>query len=47
LNGWTAPDLVNPDDLSVHGPRKRGAARTSPAARARKPAARKKTAKRK
>jgi 4-hydroxyphenylacetate 3-monooxygenase len=18
LNGWTAPDLINPDDLSIH-----------------------------
>jgi 4-hydroxyphenylacetate 3-monooxygenase len=22
LDGWTAPDLINPDDLSLHGSRK-------------------------
>jgi hypothetical protein len=22
LNGWTVPDLINPDDLSLHRPRK-------------------------
>jgi len=22
LNGWTVPDLIDPDDLSLHGPRK-------------------------
>jgi len=22
LNGWTAPDLINPDDLSFHNKRR-------------------------
>jgi hypothetical protein len=22
LDGWTVPDLINPDDLSLHGRRK-------------------------
>jgi hypothetical protein len=22
LNGWTVPDLIDPDDLSLHGSRK-------------------------
>ncbi|HVY65471.1 MAG TPA: 4-hydroxyphenylacetate 3-hydroxylase N-terminal domain-containing protein [Gammaproteobacteria bacterium] len=42
LNGWTVPDLINPDDFSVH--RKRG--KGGKAAKA-KPAAKKKVPKRK
>jgi hypothetical protein len=47
LNGWTAPDLINPDDLSVHGAPKRRAQRSSSAARTRKSGERKKPAERK
>jgi hypothetical protein len=36
LNGWTAPDLINPGDLTFHGRVSRVAAATEPKAAAKR-----------